>query len=95
MLEDVLAREAPMAPAEVKHLVKSLEVKRSRDRVLLGKLSHTALLSTVSHGFQELPMVSGPILTKILEDISERRLWHRDLQQIVAHRDLLMSVWDT
>jgi hypothetical protein len=92
VLEDVLACEAPVAPAEITHLVKSLEIKRSRDRVLLSKVSHPTLLSAVTHGFQELAMVARPVLTEVLQDVGERGLGHRNLQQVVAHGDLLMSI---
>lgn len=41
MLEDVFAREAPMPPAEIADLVKSLEIQGGRYRVTFRKLSDT------------------------------------------------------
>lgn len=92
VLEDVLACEAPVAPAEITHLVKSLEIERSRDRILFSKVSQPVLLSAVAHGFQELSVVAGPVLTEVLQDVGERGLRHRNLQQVIAHGNLLMSM---
>jgi hypothetical protein len=89
VLENVLAREAPVPPTEVTHLVQSLEVQRSGDRVLFGELTHATLLRAVTNGFQKLSVVAGPILPEVLQDVCERRLGHRDLQQVVAHGDLV------
>lgn len=89
MLEDVLASEAPVTPAEVTHLIKSLEVERSRYRILFGEFTCATFLSAVPYSFQELAVIPRPVLPEVFENVREWGLWHRDLQQIVAHRDLL------
>ena len=88
LLEDVLAGEAPVAPAEVTHLVKSLEIERSGHRVFFCEFSHSALLSAIAYGFQELAVVARPVLAEVLQDVCKGRLWHRNLQQVVAHGNL-------
>lgn len=85
MLENVLAREAPVSPAEVAHFIKSLEVERCRNRVAFGIFSYPSLLCTVTDRLQELSMVAWAVLAEVLEDVGEWRLWHLDLEQIVAH----------
>lgn len=40
------------------------------------------------HPFQEFPVVAWSVRAEVIEDVSKRSLWHGDLQQIIAERDL-------
>lgn len=87
MLQDVLAREAPVAPPEVAHLVKGLEVESSRYGIPLCELPNAGFLRAIADRLKELAMIAWPVLPEVLEDICERRFWHLHLQKVVAHRD--------
>lgn len=104
-LEDVLAREAPVPPAEVAHLVEDLHPERprlaqqlplflaggrrlrntiaaERERVPLQVHLERALLDV----HQEGPVVAGPVLPEVAQDLGQRRVGHGHLQQVVHER---------
>ena len=76
-----------MPPAEVAHLVKSLEVECSRHGVTFGELAYTRFLSAITHSFEKLAVIARSILAEIFKNVREWSLWHLDLQEIVAHRN--------
>ncbi|KAL2289843.1 hypothetical protein FJTKL_01146 [Diaporthe vaccinii] len=97
-LEDVLLAEAPMAPAELAHLVQQLQPEPSAlpDGLVVlaraglqaqGEPAQAQLDGAVAHVLQEGAVVRGPVLAEVLEDLGERGVGHGDLEEVVHEGD--------
>ncbi|CAK5264784.1 unnamed protein product [Mycena citricolor] len=87
LLEDVLARETPVPPPEVAHLVQNAQVRRGGLRVGERVVLQVERARAVVDVLEELAVVPGPVRSEVLQDGSQRCGRHRDLEQIVAERD--------
>jgi hypothetical protein len=88
VLEDVLAREAPVSPAEVAHLVQRGEVQARRARVGERKRPRASARRPRVHPLEKPAVVARPVGAEVAQDLGQRVVRHRELEQVVAQRDL-------
>ena len=79
LLENVLAREAPVAPAEVAHLVECAQVDGRGRRGLQRVLAQRGGGGARAHPLEELAVVAWAIRAEVGEDVGEGRHGHFNL----------------
>jgi hypothetical protein len=84
---DILAGKEPVPPTEAADMLEKSKVQDSSTSILRTVVSHTDLFGSLLNILQELTVRLRTIASEILEDVRERILRHRDLQQVVEQRD--------
>lgn len=90
LFQDVLAREAPVAPSEVANLVEREQVERGGRGLLESVGLEGERERAVANVLEELAVIARPVVAEVLEDGGEGRVGHGNAEEIVAERDLWM-----
>ncbi|KAI6767734.1 hypothetical protein HG530_005743 [Fusarium avenaceum] len=89
VLEDVLAGEHPVSPAETSDVVEDSEVQHCKTEIAgFGEeISHADLYSCLADVLEECAVRLGAVFAELDEDIGKRVLGHWDLADVVQERN--------